>query len=76
MAEEKKPETVNASPISKAKWELRSARPGHATLYSTGSSDLKNVEVGDVLSGIGRIQSIQIEGGLWVVRGTKGNVSQ
>lgn len=57
-------------------WELRSAQPGKATLSQKGSNDLKTVEIGTFLSGIGHIQSIQIENGLWVVRGTKGTISQ
>ncbi len=57
-------------------WVLRSAQPGMATLSETGSKDLKTVEIGTVLTGLGRIVTIQIENGLWVVRGTKGSVSQ
>lgn len=60
----------------KIQWELRSAQPGRATLSQKGSNDLKNIEIGGTLSGLGRIQSIQLENGLWVVRGTKGSVSQ
>lgn len=58
------------------KWELRSAQPNKATLSAVGSNDMRTVEIGSLLPGIGRIQSISIENGLWVVRGSKGIVSQ
>lgn len=57
-------------------WALRSAQPGNATLSPKGSNDLHRVEVGDTVAGLGRIQSIAQENGRWVVRGSKGTVSQ
>lgn len=58
------------------KWVLRSAQPGKATIAQVGSSDMRTVEIGQTISGLGRIRAIQIENGLWVVRGTKNSVSQ
>ena len=58
------------------RWELKSAQPGQATLSQKGSNDLRTVETGQNVCGLGRKTSIQIENGLWVVRGTKGSVSQ
>jgi len=69
-----RPQKRKAAP--KISWELRSAQPGKATLAKKGSNDLKTIEVGSFLNSLGRIQSIQIENGLWVVRGSKGNISQ
>ncbi|HRW99849.1 MAG TPA: hypothetical protein P5280_10180 [Cyclobacteriaceae bacterium] len=57
-------------------WVLKSAGPGRATLSPKDSSDMRQVEVGDVVPGLGRIQSISIEGNRWVVRGEKASVSQ
>lgn len=63
-------------PAKTVKWVLRSAQPGKATLSAEGSNDLKSVEIGNTLPGVGRIISIQIENGLWIVRGTNGAISQ
>ncbi len=62
----------NTGPV----WELRSAGPGKALIAEKGSSDFKSVKVGDSLAGIGRITSIGVENGKWVVKGTKGRISQ
>lgn len=57
-------------------WVLRSAQPGRAVIAKADTNDLQNVAVGDTVSGLGRIVSIQNEGGRWVVRGTQGEVSR
>ena len=59
-----------------SEWQLRSAQPGKALVAPTGSNDMRTVQVGDTLKGIGRITSIAIEDGKWIIRGTKGLVSQ
>lgn len=58
------------------RYVLRSAQPGRASVAQKGANDVRNIAVGDTLKGLGRITSIQRENGLWVVRGTKGRVSQ
>lgn len=73
---------VVSAPKKKAKakkairWILRSAQPGKATIAQAGSNDMRTVEIGQTVSGLGRIKTIQVENGLWVVRGTRGRVSQ
>lgn len=62
--------------IQKKAWVLRSASPGRATLAEKGSNDLISVEVGNNIKGLGRIKSVQIENGRWIVRGTTGSVSR
>ncbi|MCB1563425.1 MAG: hypothetical protein KDJ75_07620 [Alphaproteobacteria bacterium] len=57
-------------------WVLRSAQPGKAVLSEKGSNDLKTVEVGDSLKGIGKIVAIQKVDGRWVVQGMQGIISQ
>ena len=57
-------------------WVLRSAGPGEATISPQDSGDMRRVEVGDNVAGLGRVQSIAIENGRWVVRGPKGFISQ
>ena len=69
-----KPVAAKAKPTTS--WVLRSAQPGIATLSPKDSNDLRRVEVGDIVSGLGRIQSISVEDGKWVVRGSKGRVTQ
>ncbi len=58
------------------RWVLRSAQNGRAVIAPQGSHDLQNVSVGDSVKGLGRILSIQKENGLWVLRGTKGTLTQ
>ena len=65
-----------AAAKSPKEWVLRAAQPGRASIAPKGSNDLRSVEIGETVDGLGRITSIQIESGLWVVRGTQGFVSQ
>lgn len=71
-----KPAAQKPAAASKQDWVLRAASPGRASIAPKGSNDLKTVEVGNTVAGLGKITSIQVENGLWVVRGTKGSVSQ
>ena len=57
-------------------WELRSAQPGKALIAPTGSNDMKTVYVGDIIDDIGKITSITVENGKWIIRGTQNNISQ
>lgn len=57
-------------------WELRSAQPGRAVIYGSKTGDTRTVEVGDSLSGIGKILSISVQNGRWVVQGTQGQISR
>ena len=61
---------------SAPQWELRAAQPGKAWVSQKGKSDLQPVVVGDILSGIGRIQSISYTQGKWVVQATSGQIRQ
>lgn len=67
--------TASAS-ASRGGWELRGAQPGSALIAKSGSDDIREVAVGDTLSGIGRVTGITSEGGNWVVQGTSGRISQ
>lgn len=57
-------------------WKLRSAKPGSAVLYDQRYDEMKTVEIGDTVSGLGKITSISNSTGKWVVEGTKGRVQQ
>jgi hypothetical protein len=62
------------SPVSTG-WVLRAASPGQAWVgVSATSHDLKQLHVGDELTGIGRVTAIQQQDGNWTVQGTKGSV--
>lgn len=63
-------------PAAAVKWELRGASPGNAYVAEKGTQNLRTVGIGDSLSGVGRITSIAVESGRWVVRGTSGNIYQ
>lgn len=82
--EVKKAQASEPAPVKKASapvkastvWRMRSAQPGKAVVSPQGSSDMRNVEVGDTLDGIGKIQSIAMVSGCWVIEGTRGKILQ
>lgn len=53
---------------------LRSAMPDEAWLSVAGTDAIQHVKVGDSLPGIGRIQSVQLHGDGWVVKGAHASV--
>ncbi|MCB9982878.1 MAG: hypothetical protein H6861_04265 [Rhodospirillales bacterium] len=57
-------------------WVLKSASYGRAVLSPKNNSDIRQVEVGDRVPGLGKVLSISLENNLWVVRGETGAVSQ
>lgn len=61
---------------SGSRYVLRAANPQIAYVARAGSRQLIQVRVGDSLSGIGQVRSIDSEGGRWVVRGTSGTIRQ
>ncbi len=69
-------QTTKPSPVEKVEWTLRSARPGTAVIADKVNNDLRTIEVGDMVKGLGRVDSIAIEENKWVVRGTKGVIYQ
>lgn len=66
------PKKVQSGP----RYTLRAANPQIAYVARAGSNQLIQVRVGDSLSGIGQVRSIDSEGGRWVVRGTSGTIRQ
>jgi hypothetical protein len=62
--------------VSASHWVLRSAVPGMALISRAGSQDLQRVSVGDIVTGLGKITSIEEHDGHWVVQGASGSVSQ
>lgn len=62
--------------VASNKWVLKGAQSGQAILGSLGHDDLRTVTVGETVSGLGRITSIERTGSGWVVQGTSGSVSQ
>lgn len=71
----KKPAAAKpAAPVKS--WELRSAWNGTAMIGRPGESDLRSIAVGETVPGLGRITSIAKMGGVWVVQGTSGRLTQ
>ncbi len=70
------PKLRHAPVKSRIKWVMRSAQPGKALVSKEGASGVYAVEVGSALSGIGTVTSIAPENGKWIVRGTKGTITQ
>lgn len=59
-----------------AGWMLRAAQPGRAWVSRQGEQDMHSIQVGDRLTGIGRITAISFENGRWRVQGTQGRILQ
>ncbi len=57
-------------------WVLKGAQPGRAMVSRPGENDIRTVEIGSVLAGIGQITDISYQDGRWVVTGTKGRITQ
>jgi hypothetical protein len=57
-------------------WVLRSATNDMALIGHPGKDDLKKIVPGDVVTGLGKIKSIEEQNGLWVVHGTGGSLEQ
>jgi hypothetical protein len=57
-------------------WVLKGAQPGRAMVSRPGESDMRTVEVGSVLAGIGQVTDISYQDGRWVVTGTRGRITQ
>ncbi len=70
------PKPATAAAATATQWELRSATPGQAVLGKKGGGDVRSVNVGDTIDGLGRISSIAVENGRWVVRGSQGQVTR
>lgn len=61
--------------VSLPTWTIRSAQPGKALLSSGPKAGGVSVKVGDVLSGLGRIDAIGLNNnGLWEVKGSISSV--
>lgn len=57
-------------------WVLRAAQDGEAWISATAQGQLRHVKVGENVNGLGRITSIQLRNGRWVVSGTQSSVTQ
>ncbi len=57
-------------------WELRAAQPGKAWISEKGKQDITAVTVGSSVRGLGKVRSILIQDGRWVVIGSDGRVQQ
>jgi len=63
-------------PAATPHWVLRAATPDEAWVsINTTSPDLRHLQVGDILPGIGRVRAIRQTGGNWVIDGANGNIS-
>jgi hypothetical protein len=57
------------------KWILRAATPDSAWVAKgTGSAELRQIQIGDNVSGIGKVREIRQSGDGWTVIGTKGTI--
>lgn len=68
--------TASAPAKASGRWELRAAQPGRAWVSRPGERDMKSVEVGAALPGIGQVTAITYSNGRWAVIGTQGRIDQ
>ncbi len=78
IANREKSVTVKDADLEKTSvhWVLKSAQPGQAYISRSGQNDMISVHIGDTLAGIGKVTSIDVVAGHWVVQGTSGSISQ
>jgi hypothetical protein len=67
---------ITSSEAEAPRWVLRSAQNGRAVVSDRSTGDLRSIQVGDTLRGVGRIESISNSSGRWVVQGSQGQVRQ
>jgi len=72
----KKAVVKKKAPKRKIIWVLKSAKTGKAWISEKGMSGMRVVSVGDKVDGIGRVMSIGLEDGKWVVKAKAGRISQ
>lgn len=58
------------------RWTLTSAQPGRATLKKSGQGDVISISIGDYVAGLGKVTSIRLTDGKWVVSATNGKIVQ
>lgn len=68
--------SVKKPSSQKNTWALKAAQPGKAWISQKGSSAIKPIKVGDQVDGIGRIESIRLINGRWLVSGSTGKINQ
>jgi hypothetical protein len=67
--------TSKAAPASD-KWALKGIAKNTAWIAKEGQTDITKVMVGDTVKGLGRIMSIGLENGVWMIRGQHGTITQ
>ncbi len=68
----KKTEAVRPKPV----WIIKAAQPGKAVVRDKISGEVKSVEAGSRLRGIGRVKAVEKANGKWVIRCSGGTISQ
>lgn len=79
IASSRAPVVLQKAPVeenSRTSWILKGAQPGRAMVSRVGENDMRTVEIGSVLAGIGQVTDISYQDGRWVVTGTKGRITQ
>jgi len=64
-----------AKPTNRS-WVIRAAQPGKAVLYDTKTGEIRSIEAGDRVQGVGKIQSISKKSGKWIVQGSQKTISR
>lgn len=68
---------TNTAPQKAApKWIIRAAQPGNAVIFDLNSKEMKSIEAGSNVRGIGKVKEIGFKDGKWYVQGSSGKIEQ
>lgn len=70
--------TKTQKPVTSKKpiWLIKAAQSGKAVIYDKNSQKIQSIEINDKIDGIGRIKSIEMRDGRWVIIDTLGRIKQ
>lgn len=75
IIEEKPVQIEKPKVVRKPVWIIRAAQPGRAVIFDKTTGEIKSVEVGNTVLGIGKVETIsKSSSGKWVVQGTLGSI--
>ncbi|MGH1456383.1 MAG: hypothetical protein ACRBDI_06350 [Alphaproteobacteria bacterium] len=67
---------TNIPPQLSPVWKIKAAQPNKAVVRDQASGEVRSIETGYRLRGIGRIKAIEKINGKWIIRGENGTIRQ
>ncbi|MBI1301394.1 MAG: hypothetical protein GC137_07020 [Alphaproteobacteria bacterium] len=69
-------QTSTAPQKAPPKWIIRAAQPGNAVIFDLNTKEMKSIEPGSTVQGIGKVKEIGFKDGKWFIQGTAGKIEQ